>query len=121
MSGREKEARENELLERERDETSCRMAVRAETAQLTDGLERSLLILEGATKEEGRKWFCCFAVFCFTLVIGLAVYLDHTFPHASIRLRSDGSKRLRRGRHVALWCQLQPLPLDQEGHSSSWM
>lgn len=77
MGGKKKQERMNW---RERDETSCRMAVRAETAQLTDGLERSLLILEGATKEEGRKWFCCFAVFCFTLVIELAVYLDHLFP-----------------------------------------
>ena len=60
MGGKKKQ-RENEL-ERERDETSCRMAVRAETAQLTDGLERSLLILEGATKEQEQKvgffWLC---------------------------------------------------------------
>ncbi len=64
MGGKKKQ-RENELeRERERDETSCRMAVRAETAQLTDGLERSLLILEGATKEQEQK-VVFLALFCF--------------------------------------------------------
>nr|CAH0098365.1 unnamed protein product [Daphnia galeata] len=38
--------------------------VRAETAQLTDGLERSLLILEGATKEQEQK-VVFLALFCF--------------------------------------------------------
>ena len=43
--------------------------MRAETAQLTDGLERSLLILEGATKEQEQKvvfFWLCFVFFLFT-------------------------------------------------------
>lgn len=76
LEGVEWEGKRSREWAGERDETSCRMAVRAETAQLTDGLERSLLNLEVPIRTKADSGSCSvFLFFFYWLVIGLAPYL----------------------------------------------